>query len=299
MKKIQPPTFQTHDLDQHINELVEQLRSDIEVYEIIKKTIQPSLKVVRENISKFIAFQEDFHYCKNCPGLNKCTKATPFLQLQLVEEDGVIERTFTPCQLVLNRIEIDSKYLYSDFPSEWKDANIKILDKTKERNLVLQIFRDHVNEKSNRWLFVKGPYRIGKSFLMAALLNDFFAIKKEQVAFLDSALRIKELTDLSFHNKEAFNKKIVELGHASLVVFDDFGNEYKNDFVRDTIVLPLLLERFKNKRITYFTSDFSIDEIVKMYETSPTAKIRAQQLSRLLKDATKGEIDLSGVVIYE
>ena len=100
-------------------------------------------------------------------------------------------------------------------------------------------------------------------------------------------------------NKEAFNKKIVELCHASLVVFEDFGNEYKNDFVRDTIVLPLLLERFKNKRLTYFTSDFSINEIVKLYEASPNAKIRAQQLGRLLKDATKGEIDLSGVAIYE
>ena len=299
MKKLKPPTFQPIDLEQYIHELVEKLRNDIEVYELIKKTISPSLKMVRENISKFIAFQEDYHYCKNCPGLENCRKETPFLQLRLVEEDGMIERTFTPCDLVLKRIEFDSKYLYSDFPSEWKDANIKLLDKTKERNFVLKIFQEHLKNTNDQWLFVKGPHRIGKSFLMAALVNDYLALKKEQVAFLDSALRIKELTDLSFNDKEAFNKKIVELGHASLVVFDDFGNEYKNDFVRDTIVLPLLLERFKNKRLTYFTSDFSINEIVKLYETSPNAKIRAQQLGRLLKDATTGEIDLSGVAIYE
>lgn len=299
MKKMKPPTFKKVDLDNYINELVEKLRNDIEVYEEIKRTLNPTLKTVRDNISKFIAFQEDYHYCKNCPGLENCRKDTPFLQLKLVDDNGIIERVFTPCDKVLKRIEIDSKYLYSDFPNEWKESTIKTLDKTKERNLVLKIFSEHIQGSSHRWLYVKGPYRIGKSFLMATLLNDYVAIKKEQVAFINAGTRIKELTDLAFQDKDNFHKKIVELGHASLVVFDDFGNEYKNDFVRDTIVIPLLLERFKNNRLTYFTSDFSIDEITKLYETSPNASIRAKQLARILKEACEDEIDLRGLIIYK
>lgn len=152
--------------------------------------------------------------------------------------------------------------------------------------------------ESGRWIYVRGGHRVGKSFLMATLVNDFIAIKKEQAAFINSATRIKELNDLAFNDKERFAKSIVELSNVPLLVFDDFGNEYKNDYVRDTIVLPILIERAKNRKLTFFTSDFSIIEIGQLYETSKAGAIRARQLTRLLKEMAEEEFDLSGVSAY-
>ncbi|HOH67764.1 MAG TPA: hypothetical protein PLX93_00390, partial [Bacilli bacterium] len=102
----------------------------------------------------------------------------------------------------------------------------------------------------------------------------------------------------SFNDKSAFAKKIVELSSLPLLVLDDFGNEYKNDFIRDTIVLPILIERAKNQRLTFFTSDFTIDEIAQLYETSKAGAIRAKQLARLLKEMAEEEFDLSGISAY-
>ena len=68
--------------------------------------------------------------------------------------------------------------------------------------------------------------------------------------------------------------------------------------MRDTIVLPILIERAKNQRITFFTSDFSINEIGQLYETSKAGSIRAKQLSRLLKEMCEEEFDLSGLSVY-
>lgn len=298
MEKMKLPLFEKSELDKYIDEMLDELRSDVEVYEIIKTTINPTVKMVRENISKFMAFKEDFDYCRKCPGVDNCTKATPHLQLKLVNDNGMIERVFTPCYKILKRIEVDAKYLYADFPAEWKESSTKTLDKTAERSRIIKLFLQYLQGESHRWIYAKGGHHVGKSFLMATFVNDFIAIKKEQVAFINSATRIKELNDLAFTDKDRFARALVELSTIPLLVFDDFGNEYKNDYVRDTIVLPILIERAKNRRMTFFTSDFSINEIAQLYETSKAGAIRAKQLSSLLKEMAGEEFDLSGVSAY-
>ncbi|MFA7020140.1 MAG: hypothetical protein WC215_01080, partial [Bacilli bacterium] len=276
MDKIKVPFFDKTELDTYIEQMVDELRKDVEVYEVIKQTVNPTLKMVRENISKFIAFKEDFDYCRKCPGVDNCRKATPHLQMRLVNDDGIIERSFTPCHKILKRIEIDSKYIYADFPEEWKEASLKTLDKTSERNRIIRLFSQILQGNSTRWIYTRGGHRVGKSFLMATLVNDFIAAMRSSAAFINSANRIKEINDLSFSDKAEFAKKIVELSNIPLLILDDFGNEYKNDFIRDTIVLPILIERAKNQRLTFFTSDFSINEIGQLYETSKAGAIRAK-----------------------
>jgi len=298
MDKIKVPFFEKTELDNYIDEMIDELRKDVEVYEVIKQTVNPTLKVVRENISKFIAFKEDYDYCRKCPGVDNCRKATPHLQLRLINDDGIIERSFAPCDKILKRIEIESKYIYADFPDEWKESTLKLIDKTVERNRIIKVFSLLLQGEAVRWIYSRGGHRVGKSFLMATLVNDFIAITKKPAAFINCANRIKELNDLSFSDKSAFAKKIIELSNVPLLVMDDFGNEYKNDFIRDTIVLPILIERAKNQRLTFFTSDFSINEIGQLYDTSKAGGIRAKQLSRLLKEMAEDEFDLSGVSVY-
>ncbi|MFA5481171.1 MAG: ATP-binding protein [Bacilli bacterium] len=298
MDKIKLPPFEKTELDNYVDEMLNKLKNDIEVYEIIRTTLNPSVKTVRENISKFIAFKEDFDYCRNCPGVENCKKATPHLQLRLIDDNGMIERAFTPCPKIMKRIEIDNQYLYADFPNEWKESSTKTLDKTAERNRIIKLFSQILQGLTSRWIYIRGGQRVGKSFLAATLANDFVAVKKQQVAFISSASRIKELNDLAFSDKDRFAKKMVELCNVPLLVLDDFGNEYKNDYVRDTIVLPLLIERAKNRRLTFFTSDFSVEEIAQLYDTSKAGAIRAKQMSRILKDMAEEEFDLSGVSAY-
>jgi len=298
MDKIKLPPFEPSDLNDYIDEMLDDLRKDVEVYEIIRQSLNPSIKIVRENISKFIAFKDDYAYCRACPGIENCRKNTPHLQLRLVNDNGSIERVFTPCPLILKRIEIDNQYLYADFPAEWKESSSMTLDKTAGRNHILKLFSEILNGAAKRWIYVRGGHRVGKSFLLATLANDFVAKKRSQVAFISCENRIKELNDLAFNEKDRFAKVMVELSNVPLLVLDDFGNEYKNDYVRDTIILPILLERARNRRMTFFTSDFTISEIVELYSTSKAGTIRAQQLGRLLIEMAEKEFDLSGVSAY-
>ena len=83
-----------------------------------------------------------------------------------------------------------------------------------------------------------------------------------------------------------------------VLVLDDFGNEYKSDYLRDTILFPILSERSKTEKITLFTSDFTFEEIAKMYSGKDSDRIRSNQLKRLLQAMCIAPIELKGLSVY-
>ena len=85
-----------------------------------------------------------------------------------------------------------------------------------------------------------------------------------------------------------------------ILVLDDFGNEFKNEYVRDTIVLPILLARSKKKLFTIITTDFSFSEIAILYDLSKSkaGQIKSEQLERTLKGACPNVFDLGDLSIY-
>jgi primosomal protein DnaI len=68
------------------------------------------------------------------------------------------------------------------------------------------------------------------------------------------------------------------------LVIDEFGSEFKSDYVRDQIVLPLLSERSKEHRITFFASDYSLEEIEELYGAKYGGRLIAKKLVSLIKN---------------
>jgi primosomal protein DnaI len=298
MDKIKLPQFDTpDDISKFIEQTLDEIRSDIEVYEIIK-SMNVKTSVVRENVSKFLAFKDDFNYCKNCPGIENCHKATPHLKLSLKYDGISVEREFTPCDKILKKIEIDNMYVVEDFPIEWRESSLSKIDITMERRAAIVEFSNILQGKSTRWLYIEGKHRVGKSFLLATFANEWVNTKKEQVAFINTQNYLKEMHSLSIEQKDKFSKKMVEISSIPLLIFDDFGNEFKSDYERDNVLIPILNERAKNNRLTFFSSEFTIKDIEDMYSINVSSRPRARQLSRLLSDMSGGEILLNAVALY-
>jgi len=81
-------------------------------------------------------------------------------------------------------------------------------------------------------------------------------------------------------------------------VLDDFGNEFKNDLIRDAIIFPIISARANKKLLTIITSDFTISEIVTLYSTSKAGALRAKQIGSLIKSTAKEEISFGDLAIY-
>lgn len=290
---------QEMDMRAYINKLLDDIRADIEVYEQIKK-LNLTIGEVRENIAKLTDFKDDYNYCKNCPGVDACDKKTPHIAMKVLKDGNFITTQYEPCAKIMEQIRLDSRYLVRDFPSEWKSSTLKTLDLSVNRRPAIKEFAKILNGDSDRWIYVTGNHKVGKSFLLVTFANEFAAMGLGQVAVINCLDRIKKLSDLSYEDKEEFTRQIVALSKVPLLVLDGFGEEYKNEYIRDQIIIPILSEREHSSRLTFFTSDFTIKEIQQMYSLGKSSgEIRGKQLAKIITEMCEKEFDLTGAAIYK
>lgn len=286
------------DMKTYINKLVNELREDLEVYEKLR-SLNLTMGEVKENIGKLTDFKDDYNYCKACPGIEKCAKRTPHISMYVVKEGNFIATKYEPCKKIMDQIKLDARYLIADFPNEWKSSNFSTIDLSSNRRPVIKkIIKDYTEDK-NDWVFIKGNHKVGKSFLLVAGANEFISKTNQQAAVMNARTRFKELADLSISNPTEFTRNLVALSNVPLLVIDDFGDEYKSEYIRDQILMPILLEREHQNKLTFFSSNYSIKEIQQLYSVGKTGgDIRARQLANLLEEMCGEEFDLTGASIY-
>ncbi len=255
-------------------------------------------ETIKKQIAKIYSFVLDLNYCKNCPGCDKCKKENPCFITKITYESGSIDQTLVPCKEFTKKMAFEQQFLVKDFDDEWVKYALKDMDQNKERAVAVNEYLKYRKGLSNRWLFLNGGLNSGRSFVSALLTVDAAKNDLGPICYIDSTKRFKELNDLNFTNKDEFQNQINILSGCKILVLDDFGNEYKNDFIRDAIILDILQKRASQKLLTIFTSDFTINEIVELYSTSAAGKIRAKQLGNLIKKTCQNEINLGDLSIY-
>jgi len=254
---------------------------------------------IDENIVKIFDFVSDINYCKKCPGIKKCGKQNPLLCTKIIYTHGEVDRQLVPCKELLKQIAFKKQFSIMDFDEEWLDATLRSLDRNAGRDLALEKYRDFIKNKDNHWIYLTGSKNSGRSYFAAALVVDAARRDLGPICFLNSTLRLRELNDLGYgKKKEEFDRKLEYYSNVPILVLDDFGNEFKTDFVRDAILFPILSTRAGKRLITIFTSDFNIEEVETLYSNTKAGAIRAKQVSRLIKSMSGGEINLGDISIY-
>lgn len=289
-----------NDYSSYIDKLVKELRDDQEVYEIIKP-LNLNMKQVKDNIAKLTEFKNDYNYCKQCPGLDYCKKDNPRTSINIIKDGNYLNLNYSPCKKEIEKTKIDDSYVCFDFPEEWKKIGIKDLDldTNKNRRLIIKQFLDIVKKTSNKWLYLMGNKKVGKSYILAALANEFIRYNLGRVAVVNYPKLSSFLADISYSNKDRFNTYMNLLKNVPLLIIDDFGDEYKNEYVRDNITIPLLNDRASNNKLTFFSSEFSIKDVSILNSIGKySGPIRGKQLQNTLNSMCDKEIDLTGTVIY-
>jgi DNA replication protein DnaC len=255
-------------------------------------------QTVYENIAKVYDFVNDLNYCKNCPGIKNCAKNHPMLCTKIVYTHGQVERELVPCKEFIKRVAFERTFAVRDFEDEWLDLKLLEIDRNKGRTFAVKVYNNYLKNGVNDWLYLKGSKNSGRSYFAAALVVDAAKHNRGPIAYLNTSLRIKDLYDISSKAKERFQKDLDFYSNVPILVLDDFGNEYKNDFVRDAIVFQILSNRASKRLFTIFTSDFSLEEIGILYSTSKAGEIRSRQIVNLIKSMAKEEISLGEISIY-
>lgn len=289
--------FSSLDLSKETKKMKEKYLSNPQAQKYVK-----SLSISEEDIDKYIVkindLVDDLSYCKNCPGIEKCKKENPLLVTKLTYVRGIVDRELTPCKKVLEKATVEGQFPVRDFPSEWLNKSIKDIDHREPREKALLKYINYSKNNVSEWLYLTGSQNTGRSYFASVLSIDLAKKEKGPICYLNCALRFKELNDLSYKNKERFNELLDLYSTCPVLVLDDFGTEFKNDFIRDNILLQIVLKRSAKKLFTIFTSDYPIEDIVTLYSQNKAGAIQANKIGKIIKGETKGEINFGEISIY-
>lgn len=273
------------------------LHNDPLVYPLISEQLHLTKGEAEASIASLLDFQEDVHYCANCPGLGECKKAHPHFVLRLERDGHLIARHYDPCEKILSLADFKKRYIRCSFPEEWRDDDLRKVERSvSARDQALMAMGSLLTGDSGRWIYFFGKAGSGKSYMLACLANQY-AKAKGKGAFCDTGDLLTELKELSIKDSGAFNELMKALSTCSILVLDDFGNEYKTEYVYTTVLFPLLNARDKAGLPTAFASDFKPAQIVSMYGAKIGAE-RAHQLGQLLTRRCGKALDVTGTQIY-
>lgn len=297
MKKAELPKL---NLGGDLKSLEEQamagFKSDEALYHIIHDELELSTAEVKYYMPMIIDLQEDLKICSHCPGWKNCPKGLPCFWLRLKYVNGELVRSYEPCEKKSKRDEMARRFFIRDFPEEWLDKTLQDVDWTNERQKIILPLRKMLKGEGVRWLYLEGGHKQGKSYLLALASKEYGAAFP-RVAFANTNKLIENLKEKAIKEKTKFERNMALLAKCPLLVLDEFGNEFKSEFVFSTILYPLLSERAKNGLPTWFTSDFSLKEVMDMYSPKIGAA-RAKQFKNLLEVNCQEEIKLEGVAVY-
>ncbi|AHB36698.1 DnaA ATPase domain-containing protein [Spiroplasma apis] len=265
------------------------LKQDKELKKLVDK-YNISDKVLSENMIVLSRFKRDFVLCEPNQPLSMCKQSIPGVQQKLSFLNNTFYVTSKNCQhwVFENKdYKLQKNILYADYDfKEVPETIEEFLNSDKAKNLDgnLEKLLIGLNKtKTEKGFYVYGEPGIGKTYIMKLLANTYAKLDKKVILVTVNKL-IKKVKE-TFKSLESndYNKFFDQCCDVDVLILDDIGSEIVSDWSRDELLFGLLNTRMENKKLTFFTSNFSIPELETHYLNK---KIRDQSLMKFEKMKT-------------
>ena len=234
---------------------------------------------IEENWVEFLDFQEDVQKCKDCMGLYQCHKVSKGMKQAVHVENHHLKTILVPCKYgkeILEKQNILSHITVSNVSDDLLLSDLKSIKDIMNKELASTI--DHfLSNTSKKGLFICGPSGCGKSTL-AGFLTRSLAKQGYRLGYIHFPTYLIDLKN-SF-SEFGNDNNIEELRNVDYLVIDDLGGENVTGWSRDEVLAAVLTYRNQNKKITLFTSQYTQDDLIKIYTLKKDAreKIKVERL---------------------
>ena len=223
--------------------------------------------------------------CKNCTCLVECKNEIKGYYLFPKTNGKTINFSYTMCRYKQKEKYRDNLVLF-DIPSSVKQASVKEIYKTDKNRLpVIKELKNFINNYSGdnktKGIYLHGSFGSGKTYLIAALFNEL--AKKDVKSVI---VHVPELLrDLKDSFSSDYSSKFSLLKHTPLLLLDDIGAEYLTAWGRDEVIEPILQYRMDEKLPTFFTSNFTLEELENHFSTTNNSidKVKAKRIMERIK----------------
>ena len=246
MQSIEKEIFEDEDvkafLDQHKEELTPE--------------------AIRKGMSALLEFRMERDARKNhrevkAPGLEPCLEVhNGFILVNYKRtEEAIREERERKRKRLIHSINM---------PKNIAEARFSDTALTPERQDVIGELLKFINSyKPNsteyqKGLYLAGPFGVGKTYMMGALANELSenGVETTLVNVPTYSAEIKQA--IATNTVEA---KLVSIKNTPILVLDDIGAEMNSAWFRDEVLMVILQHRMLQELPTFFTSNFTIDQL--------------------------------------
>ena len=256
----------------------------------INKLIK-SLKLTEAEAKRHLTSLEDtlteLENCKSCPGISKCLNMMKGYVYYPSKKESKVVFDYVPCKKLK---EYENNLRNKENDTALLNARMKDIDVTDKKQIKLikwlkTFFDNYDITKINKGLYLHGSFGGGKTFLIAALLNELR--EKKNVNF-----EIVYFPELLRNLKDDFNlldSKVNYLSNVEILLIDDIGAEKVSEWGRDEILATILQTRMNNHMTTFFTSNLTIEELEKHLGNSKDSLdiVKARRIIERVKQLTE------------
>lgn len=297
---IQNPTF-----TQRYEEMRNEILQDSGVQQFLEAHAQDmNREIVEQGMGKLYEYVTASHRCKKCPSLGGCVNILKGFEPTLILNRGTIDIDYVKCPSKVADEEvksvsnmIDSMYM----PKDVMDARLQSIDIYYDdsrvgavraaKDLLNEI--DETGELPSKGIYFYGPFGVGKSYILGAIANELATRRiRTVIVFVPEFLREmkQSIQDSTLHEKIDFVK------NAQVLMLDDIGAETMSAWTRDEVLGTILQYRMAEKLPTFFTSNFTYNELEHHLTYSQRGEKEAVKAARLMERirSTSRPIRLAG-----
>ena len=234
---------------------------DVKVFlEQHKEELTP--EAIRKGMSALLEFRMERDARKNhkevkAPGLEPCLEVhNGFILVNYKRTEEAIRQ---------ERERKRRRLIHSiNMPKNIAEARFSDTALTKEREDVIRELLNFIEAYKtdsttyHKGLYLAGPFGVGKTYMMGALANELSenGIETTLVNVPTYSAEIKQA--IATNTVEA---KLVSIKNTPILVLDDIGAEMNSAWFRDEVLMVILQHRMLQELPTFFTSNFTIDQL--------------------------------------
>lgn len=242
------------------DKILEAKKNDPSFIKIVKE-FKLTENEIKSNISKIDDCIEELSHCKKCKNLNSCQNHVKGYVYYPEKKESRIVFNYVACKHLK---QYEENMQNKKGQNELEKARIKDIDITDKNRFTLikwlnNFYHNYDASKANKGLYLHGTFGSGKTYLIAALLNELKINKNAEyeIVYLPELLRtLKE-------NFYSLDSKIRYYSEIEILFIDDIGAEKVTEWGRDEILATILQSRMNNHMTTFFTSNLNLEALEK------------------------------------